>query len=82
VQKLSDSRLARLREWGAPLLDAATRTGPYPNWLMAGIKVAVAIGFLTVATAWTMDRSAKAQLAKLAQDAFAQQAEPAKPRRR
>lgn len=61
--------ISRVREWGAPLVDAAHRTAPYPNWLMAGIKASVAIGLLTLAASWTMDRSSKAQLAQLAQDA-------------
>ena len=73
------SPLSRLREWGAPLIEAANRTGPYPNWLMAGIKAAVAIVLLTAAATWTMDRSAKAQLAQLAQEAT--KTGPAKPPR-
>jgi hypothetical protein len=36
---------------------------------MVGIKAAVTISLLTVAAAWTMDRSAKAQLAQLAEQA-------------
>ena len=63
------SPLSRLRDWGAPLVEAANRPGPYPNWLMAGIKATVAIGLLTIAATWTMDRSAKIQLGQLAQDA-------------
>ena len=63
------SRLARLREWSAPLIEVATRTRGYPAWLMVGIKAAVTIALLTVAAAWSMERSAKAHLAKLAQEA-------------
>src|SRR5215203_2530885 len=50
----------RLRDWNAPLLEAATRTRGYPTWLMVGIKAVVTIGLLTAAAAWTMERSAKA----------------------
>jgi len=53
----------RLRDWSAPLLEAATRTRGYPAWLMVGIKAVVTIGLLTVAATWTMERSAKAHLA-------------------
>ena len=59
----------RLRDWSAPLLEAATRTRGYPTWLMVGIKAVVTIGLLTAAAAWTMERSAKAHLAQLAGDA-------------
>jgi hypothetical protein len=69
MPKAFAGRLWRLREWSAPLLEAATRTRGYPAWLMVGIKAVVTIGLLTVAAAWTMDRSAKAQLAQLAQEA-------------
>ena len=62
-------RLRSLRDWSAPLLEAATRTRGYPTWLMVGIKAIVTIGLLTVAAAWTMERSAKAHLAQLAGDA-------------
>src|SRR3954454_16375593 len=50
----------RLRDWSAPLLEAATRTRGYPTWLMVGIKAVVTIALLTAAAAWTMERSAKA----------------------
>jgi hypothetical protein len=69
MSKPSQGRLSRLREWSGPLLEAATRMQGYPTWLMVGIKAAVTIGLLTVAAAWTMDRSAKAHLAQLAQEA-------------
>ena len=59
----------RLRDWSAPLLEAATRTRGYPTWLMVGIKAVVTIALLTAAAAWTMERSAKAHLAQLAGDA-------------
>jgi predicted signal transduction protein with EAL and GGDEF domain len=62
-------RLRSLRDWSAPLLEAATRTRGYPAWLMVGIKAVVTIGLLTVAAAWTMERSAKAHLAQLAGEA-------------
>ena len=62
-------RLRSLRDWSAPLLEAATRTRGYPTWLMVGIKAVVTIGLLTSAAAWTMERSAKANLAQLAGDA-------------
>ena len=61
--------LSRLREWGGPLVEAANRPGPYPNWLMVGIKATVTVGLLTLAATWSMDRSAKMQLGQLAQDA-------------
>jgi len=69
MSKPSQGRLSRLREWSGPLLEAATRMQGYPTWLMVGIKAAVTIGLLTVAAAWTMDRSAKAHLAQLAHEA-------------
>ena len=62
-------RLDHLRDWTAPLLEAATRTRGYPTWLMVGIKAVVTIGLLTAAAAWTVERSAKAHLAQLAGDA-------------
>ena len=62
-------RLRSLRDWSAPLLEAATRTRGYPTWLMVGIKAVVTIGLLTAAAAWTMEHSAKAHLAQLAGDA-------------
>jgi hypothetical protein len=60
-------RLRGLRDWSAPLLEAATRTRGYPTWLMVGIKAVVTIALLTAAAVWTMERSAKAHLAHLAQ---------------
>jgi hypothetical protein len=63
------SRLARVKDWSAPLVEAATRTRGHPAWLVVGIKASVVIALLTVAAAWTMDRSAKAQMAQLAESA-------------
>ena len=63
------NRFSRLQEWATPLVDAANRPGPYPNWLMACIKATVVIGLLTVAASWATDRSAKTELAQLAKDA-------------
>jgi predicted signal transduction protein with EAL and GGDEF domain len=57
----------RLRDCSASLLEAATRTRGYPTWLMVGIKAVVTIALLTAAAVWTMERSAKAHLAHLAQ---------------
>src|SRR5215204_3590620 len=48
-------RLRGLRDWSAPLLEAATRTRGYPTWLMVGIKAVVTIALLTAAAAWTME---------------------------
>jgi hypothetical protein len=79
MPKPSASRLSHLREWSAALVEAANRTGPYPRWLIAGIKAAVVIGLLSVAAASTMDRSAKAHLAQLALEAA--KGAPAKPTR-
>jgi hypothetical protein len=63
------SQLARLKDWTAPLVEAATRTRGHPAWLIVGIKAGVMIALLTVAAAWSMDRSAKAQMARLAENA-------------
>lgn len=73
--------LSRLREWGTPLIEAANRKGHYPRWATASIKAVVVIGMLTVAAAVAMERSAKAQLAQLAQDA-AKSASTKAPRQR
>src|SRR4051812_15117694 len=77
MSKAAEGRLSRLSEWSGPVFEAATRTRGYPAWLMVSIKVAVTIALLSVGAAWTMDRSAKAQLAQLAQNAA--KAPPSKP---
>ena len=63
------SQLARVKDWSATLVEAATRTRGHPAWLVVGIKAIVVIASLTAAAAWAMDRSAKAQLAQLAEKA-------------
>jgi hypothetical protein len=62
-------RFAYVRDWSAPLLEAAARTQGYPTWLMVGIKAGVMVALLTGAAAWVTERSAKAHLAQLAQEA-------------
>jgi hypothetical protein len=79
MPKFLARRLSRLSEWGAPLLEAATQKGPYPRWLIGSIKATTVIGLLTVAAAWTMERSAKAQLAQLVQEASKPKPERGKP---